>query len=90
MIEAVRHSLIPLGPMTVPETGAEPRPRTATGRNPDAHRRQPRRIPVQIIDPYLAPHAEATLSEPPQIYDRRCAPVLLAPPSVGRLLNIFA
>ncbi|MFH1984300.1 MAG: hypothetical protein ABIL58_20855 [Pseudomonadota bacterium] len=76
--------------MTIPGIGQEPRARTAREDLHDAGERQPRKRLNYIIDPYMDWAADAAPAEPAQIYDRRSSAVLLGPPSVGQLLNIYA
>jgi hypothetical protein len=89
MIAALRHSLIPLAPTRVPEFRQEPRPGNANAQH-GAGKRQGRRALDQIIDPYLHSRFVPTSLESTQIYDHCCTPVFVGPPSLGRLVDIYA
>ncbi len=89
MIAALRYNFVPMPVPMLPDFSPDSHTRSHRERHDTVtpRSRQARRY---IVDPYLDPHAAARHAEPTQIYDRCCSTVLLGPPSVGRLVNIYA
>ena len=88
MIGAIRHHVVPLSVVPIPESGGgassfdwKGRSR-ATGHN--ARKRQHR-----IVDPYIPSLGNAE-NAAVKVYDRRCTPVLLDTTRVGRFIDIYA
>ena len=89
MIAALRYNFVPLAVPMLPDFSPESHTRSQRERH-DTEAPPSRQARRYIVDPYLDPHATSRQTEPTQIYDRCCSTVLIGPPSVGQLVNVYA
>lgn len=90
MIAALEHNIIPLVPSAIPEPNPETRHRTRQEQQEAFQRRHPSPPRPYIIDPITLLQSVTTPAEPVQRYDRDGVSVLMTPPAVGQVVDIYA
>jgi hypothetical protein len=88
MIGAIRHHVIPLSVIPIPESGGDASSSGWRGRSRPTSD-QPRKRHPRIVDPYI-PSLGTAENTTVKVYDRRCTPVLLDTNRVGRFVDIYA